>query len=89
MLAVLDGKGDLVKNANFTIGSYSDSSGGPNQIYYLTPYSPDLLLGEENAVLGGLSPGQYRIAVEMNGTILERWVEVESGRLTQVVFVVK
>ena len=89
MLAVLDGKGDLVKNANFTIGSYSGPSGGPNQIYYLTPYSPDLLLGEENAALGGLPPGQYRIAVEMNGTILERWVEVESGRLTQVVFVVK
>ena len=89
MIAVLDGKGELVKNANFTIGFYSDPSGGPNQIYYLTPYSPDLLIGEENAVLGGLPPGQYRIAVEMNGTILERWVEVESGRLTQVVFVVK
>jgi hypothetical protein len=89
MIAVLDGNGDLVKSANFTIGSYSDPSGGPNQIYYLTPYSPDLLLGEENAALGGLPPSQYRIAVEMNGTILERWVEVESGKLTTVVFVVE
>ena len=89
MIVVLDGKEELVKNAIFTIGFYSDPSGGPNQIYYLTPYSPDLLIGEENAALGGVPPGQYRIAVEMNGTILERWVEVESGRLTQVVFVVK
>jgi hypothetical protein len=56
---------------------------------HLIPYSPDLLLGDENAALGELSSGHYRIAAEMNGQILERWVEVESGKLTQVVFVVK
>jgi hypothetical protein len=89
MISVIDGAGNLVKNVNFTIGYYSDPAQGPNRSYYATSYSPDLLLGEENAVLGGLPPGQYRIAVEMNGMILERWVEVESGRLTQVVFVVK
>jgi hypothetical protein len=48
-----------------------------------------MLNGEENAALGELAAGQYRIAVEMNGQILERWVEVQSGRLTQVVFVIK
>jgi 2-keto-3-deoxy-galactonokinase len=58
-------------------------------MYYASSYSPDLLTGEENAVLGELNPGDYRIVVEMNGQIHERWVEVESGRLTQVVFVVK
>ena len=89
IISVVDGAGNLLKNLNFTIGYYSDPAQGPNKLYYVTSYSPDLLLGEENAVLGELPAGQYRIAVEMNGRILERWVEVESGRLTQVVFVVK
>ena len=89
MISVVDGNGKLVKDLNFTIGNYSDPSKSPLSVYYAVPYSPDMLNGEENAVLGELATGQYRIAVEMNGQILERWVEVQSGRLTQVVFVVK
>jgi hypothetical protein len=89
LISVVDEAGKLVKDANFTIGYYSDPSQGPNKVYYLTPYSPDMLLGEENAALGELPAGRYRIAVEMNGQILERWVEVESSKLTQVVFFVK
>ena len=89
IISVVDGAGNVVKNVNFTIGYYSDPAQGPDKVYYATSYSPDMLMGRENAALGGLSAGQYRIAVEMNGQILERWVEVESGKLTQVVFVVK
>ena len=89
MISSVDNNRSLIKNPNFTIGYYSDPSGSPNRMYYASSYSPDLLSGEENAVLGELDPGHYRIVVEMNGQIHERWVEVESGRLTQVVFVVK
>ena len=89
MISLVDGDGNRIQNANFTIGYYSDPSQPLVQNYYATSYSPDLLNGEENAVLGGLSAGHYRIAVEMNGRILERWVEVESGKLTQVAFVIK
>ena len=88
-ISVVDADGTLAKDVNFTIGYYSDPAQGPSTVYYVSPYSPDMLLGEENSALGELSAGQYRIAVEMNGQILERWVEVESGRLTQAVFVVK
>ena len=88
-ISVVDGSGKFVKDANFTIGYYSDPGRGPDKVYYTTPYSPDMLLGDEIAALSELSAGQYRIAVEMNGQILERWVEVESGKLTQVAFVVK
>jgi hypothetical protein len=88
-ISVLTGDDKMVEKANFTIGYYSNPSQGPNKVYYATLYSPDLMLGEENAALGELPAGQYRIAVEMNGQVLERWVEVQSGRLTQVVFVVK
>lgn len=89
MIAVADGDGNLVKNANFTIEYHSNSSQSALKFYYATSYSADLLTGEENTALGELSAGQYRIVVETNGQMLERWVEVESGKLTQVVFVVK
>ena len=89
MISVMEGDGQLIRHANFTIGYYADPSQSPAKVYYATPYSPDMLNGKENAALGELSAGHYRIAVEMNGQILERWVEVEWGKLTQVAFVVK
>ena len=89
MISVIDQEGDLIKAAKFTIGYYPDPSEPPATLYYGTTYSPDLRNGNENAAWGELSPGRFRIAVEMNGQILERWVEVKSGKLTQVVFVVK
>ena len=85
MISVVDGDGNLLNNASFTISYQHD----PAQVYYASTYSADMLSGDENIALGELSAGQYRIAVEMNGQILERWVEVESGKLTQVVFVAK
>ena len=85
MISVVDGNGHLLENANFTINDRTDSA----NVYYLSSYSPDMLYGGENLALGELSAGQYRIAVEMNGRILERLVAVESGRLTQVIFVIE
>ena len=89
MISVVGRNGDLIKHANFTIGYYFDPSQPPTRVYYATPYSPDMLRGEESAVSGELSVGRYRIAVETNGQIYERWVEVQSGKLTQVVFVIR
>lgn len=88
-MTIVDGDRHLVKYAEYTIKYYPDRSKAPVKSYYGITYSPDMLTGEENAVLGDLPPGSYRIAVERNGTVYERWVEVESGRLTQVVFAVK
>jgi hypothetical protein len=89
MLFVIDHDGGLIQPVNFTIGQYLDPAQSPVQTYYATSYSPDLLREEERAALGEIPPGHYRITVEMNGQILERWVEVQSGRLTQVAFVVE
>ncbi|MCI0610734.1 MAG: hypothetical protein L0Z71_16940, partial [Anaerolineae bacterium] len=81
-------------NTNFLfsempVNYYLDRSQPPVISYYVTTYSRDLATGEENAAVGDLAPGNYRIALTMNGQVYERWVEVESGKLTQVVFVVK
>jgi hypothetical protein len=48
-----------------------------------------MAVGDENAVLSNLPAGRYRIALEYNGHLYERWVEVQSGKLTQVVIVVQ
>jgi len=89
MISVVDQNRNLVKYAEFTLRYYPDPSRKAIKSYYGITYSPDMLNGDENAALGELPAGHYRIAVERNAKVYERWVEVESGKLTQVVFVVK
>jgi Membrane proteins related to metalloendopeptidases len=89
MISVVDEDRKLVKYAEFTIRYSSDQSQKKIKSYYGTTYPADMLKGNENAVLGELPAGHYRIAIERNGKVYERWVEVESEMLTQVVFVVK
>jgi hypothetical protein len=89
MISVVDEDRKLVKYAEFTLRYYLSPSQKQVKSYYGITYSADMLNGEENAVLGELPAGRYRIAIERNGKVYERWVEVESGKLTQVAFVVK
>ena len=89
MISVVDRDRKLVKYAELTVRYYLDRSQRHVKSYYGTTYSPETLNGEENAVFSDLPAGDYRIAVKANGKVYERWVEVEWGKLTQVVFVVK
>jgi hypothetical protein len=100
MISVMDQDRNLIKYAEFTIQYHLEKSEPPAKSYYGITYSADMLNGDtrstpqsgsvdENAALGELSAGHYRIAVNANGKVNERWVEVESGKLTQVVFIVK
>jgi len=57
--------------------------------YYLNTYVDEMVKGAENAAISNLLPGRYRIALKLNGYLYERWVEVQSGKLTQVIIVVK
>jgi hypothetical protein len=57
--------------------------------YFIKTYEDKFLFMDENAVLGGLKTGRYRITFYFGGLFYERWVDVQSGKLTQVVFVVK
>ena len=88
-VSVVDEGYKLVKYAKYTITSSAEEPQKEVKSYYGTTYSADMLNGEENAVLGELPSGYYRIAIERNGKVYERRVEVESGKLTQVVIVVK
>ncbi len=76
------------QKAAFTIQRINDS----NDVlvtYYVGTYHPTLALGSENAAIGDLPAGKYRITLIFNGYLYERWVEVQSSKLTQVVIVVK
>lgn len=76
------------QQAEITIQQYSSSNAFLG-VYYLDTYHPSLATGIENAAIGDLPAGRYRIALISNGRLYERWVEVQSGKLTQVVIVVK
>ena len=86
MVSVIDAADHLLF-AEITVQYYLDRSQPNVKAYYIETYSRDLALGNENAALSDLSPGSYRITLKMNGQLYERWVEVESGKLTEVVFV--
>ena len=88
MISVVDEDANLLFS-EITVQYYLDRSQPNVKAYYIETYSNDMALGNENAALSDLSAGSYRITLKMNGHLYERWVEVESGKLTEVVFLVK
>lgn len=88
MISVMDEDAHLLFS-EITVQYYLDHSQPNVKAYYIETYSNDMALGNENAALSDLSAGIYRITLKMNGQLYERWVEVESGKLTEVVFLVK
>ena len=88
MISIVDESAQLLFS-EITVQYYLDRSQPNVRAYYIDTYSNDMALGNENAALGDLPAGSYRITFTMNGQLYERWVEVESGKLTEVVFLVK
>ncbi len=88
MVSIVDSNAHLLFS-EITVQYYLDRSQPNMKAYYIETYSNDMALGNENAALSDLSAGSYRITLKMNGHLYERWVEVESGMLTEVVFLVQ
>lgn len=76
------------QRATITLQEYS-ASGEVLDLSYLETYEPALALGEENVGVNDLPAGRYRITFMYAGGFYERWIEVQSGKLTQVVIVVE
>lgn len=87
-ISVVDQNFDF-QYAEFTIDYHPDRDQPRLKSYYGSTYAGDMMTGDENAALGDLRPGHYRIALNHNAQLYERWVEVESGKLTHVVIVVQ
>ena len=58
------------------------------EVYAFTPPIPTSPF-KENAALGDLAAGHYRITFEWAGILYERWVDIQPGKLTRVSFTVK
>lgn len=86
-ISALNHDGKLTKRAEFTLQHFDDQNRPSSNIIYGVTYSADMLKGDENAGIGDLPAGKYRMVLQYNGQRIERWVQVESGRLTQVVVV--
>ncbi len=86
-ISVMD-EGSRLQDAELTLERLSFAR-DKGKIYYLNTYVSEMAMGEENAAMSDLPAGRYRIALKLNGHLYERWVEVQSGQLTQVVIVVK
>jgi len=76
-----------LQNAEITLQQVSPT-GEAVGLNYLETYDSILALGEENVGINDLPAGRYRITFVYGG-FYERRVEVQSGKLTQVVIVVK
>lgn len=76
------------QRGRITLQRYS-ASGEIVGLNYLDTYHPTLALADENVGVNDLPAGRYRITLIHNGGFYERWVEVQSGKLTQVVMIVK
>ena len=74
---------------------YPDINEAPDKTFYIETYASDIEpIGSndkyrENFALTDLPPGHYRIALSASGKWTERWVKVESGKLSFVTIVSK
>ena len=69
---------------------YPDPKGTFTRAWQPELYNPELdNVNWENAVLGDLPAGSYRITYLWAGVLYERWVEIQPGRLTLAEFIVK
>ena len=75
------------QHAELTIGQYLEGK-EPQMTYYSDTYDKSLAV-DENFGMGNLLQGRYRITLIQNGQLYERWVEVQSGKLTEVVIALK
>ncbi len=71
------------------VSYHVDESADSSYIYYITSYGKEFDNNTEDAALGSLPSGRYRIVFNDNVGVHERWVDVEAGKLTQVYFVVQ
>ncbi|MDP1716088.1 MAG: M23 family metallopeptidase [Anaerolineales bacterium] len=85
----LDSKISHKIQRKLSIWRYFAGTDTPQESYYAFTYPKGFEQNKEDFVLSNLPPGRYRIAFTDSTGLYDRWVNVEAGKLTQVVFVVE
>ncbi len=92
---VVDEQGNMLHLTNIKIQFYPPDTSQPSSTLLVETYGPekDHVISDfslqENFAVGDLVAGKYRIAVDADYQLYQRWVEVQAGKLTDVEFVVK
>ncbi|MHB8776992.1 MAG: M23 family metallopeptidase [Anaerolineales bacterium] len=71
---------------NLVVWRYFSDTNTPQEIYYASTYPKGFEQNKEDCVLSNLPPGRYRIAFTDSMGLHERVVNVEAGKLTQLIF---
>lgn len=89
-IRLVDGNGRFV-DAPLSVQYFPEAGGAFTQAWQPETYPASMTAAGswENALLGGLRPGRYRITFLWEGVWRERWVEVQAGKVTQAAFVMK
>lgn len=63
---------------------YADPNAAFTQAWYPDLYDPSMPAAWENAALGDLPAGRYRLTLLWAGAFYERWLEIQPGKLTLI-----
>ena len=86
---VLKTANNIKVERNLVFYRYAPGTNKSEKKYYLSTYPKGFEHNVEDFAMSGFPPGRYRIAFSDSGEIYERVVEVEAGKLTQVVIELK
>lgn len=88
-VSILNDQGELVRFAEISLQQYIEQDKPTGSVHYDVTYRDPKLMRQENFGISDLPAGRYRLVVKYSGSYYERWVDVQSDRLTQVVFKMK
>ena len=80
---------------NIKLQYYHSDASQPSSTLTVETYAPekDHVISDaslqENFAVGDLKAGKYRIAVDADYQLYQRWIDVQAGKLTYVEFVTK
>ncbi|HET7145328.1 MAG TPA: M23 family metallopeptidase [Anaerolineales bacterium] len=85
VLSIIFDSGSIYKSErNIVIEYYPDDAATPERSIYTSTYPIGFENNLEDAVVGNLAPGRYRVVISDSRGVRDRWVIIESGKLTQV-----
>ena len=92
-LQFFDAAGKPIRPLDIKVQYFPDPQKPSTYDYYPQVYHPETInpadIWQETAALGDLPAGRYRISFMWAGSVYERRVDVQDGKLTRVAFVVK
>jgi murein DD-endopeptidase MepM/ murein hydrolase activator NlpD len=92
-IVVTDNNGKIILQ-NFNVQYYPDRNNPATKAFDVNSYAPETVNPRnpwwgESATLGDQPAGWYRITFLWAGAWIERWIEIQPGKLTRVAFMVK